>query len=426
MNVFVLSCNHHNAGLEIREKLAFASEDQLTQAYARWRERHPQSELVLLSTCNRVELYAASDDDGPPFSAHHITEFVSQFHNVPSDDFTNSVLSHHGPKAVEHLFEVVCSLDSMVLGEPQIVTQVKEAYRIARENDSCGPLTNVLFQRALDVSAKVRTHTKLSEGRVSIASVAVGDFGRTIFSRFDNKTVLVIGAGEMAEETLRYLKSEGVQRIVVINRNRDRAETLATAFDGATADYAELDDWLKKADVVVSTTGATETLISHDRFEKIRKDSDRRPIFILDLGAPRDFDPSIAGIDDNVFLYDIDKLEATCERNRSLRLAEISQAKVIIQEQTERFMRDVYHRATGPVVQQLREQLTEISRSELDILFRKLPNLGEEEQAAVEKMVHRIVNKVLHPPLETLKVEAKEGTPHGLLDAVKRLFHLTD
>ena len=426
MNVFVLSCNHHNAGLEIREKLAFASEDQLNDAYARWQKAHPESELVLLSTCNRVEVYAATDDENGRFTGQHITEFVSQFHNVPSDEITNSVLSHHGPKAVEHLFEVVCSLDSMVLGEPQIVTQVKDAYRVARENDSCGPLTNILFQRALDVSAQVRTQTKLSEGRVSIASVAVGDFAREIFDRFDNKTVLVIGAGEMAEETLRYLKDEGVQRIVVVNRNLQRAEALASAFGGVTAGFEELDDWLAKTDVVVSTTGATTTLIDHNRFVQIRGSSDRRPIFVLDLGAPRDFAPSIRDVDDNVFLFDIDDLEKTCERNRQLRHAEIDQAREIIQTQTERFMHDVYHRATGPVVQQLREQLISISEAEMQILFRKLPDLNDEQRSAVEKTVHRIVNKVLHPPLETLKVEAKDGTPHGLLDAVKRLFHLGD
>lgn len=426
MNVFVLSCNHHNAGLELRERLAFASEDQLSEAYSRWREQHPDSELVLLSTCNRVEVYAATADDDAPLAAGQLAEFVSQFHNVPSDEFTGSVLSHHGPKAVEHLFEVVCSLDSMVLGEPQIVTQVKEAYRIARENDSCGPLTNTLFQRALEVSAQVRTHTKLSEGRVSIASVAVGDFGRMIFNRFDNKTVLVIGAGEMAEETLRYLKDEGVQRIVVINRNRDRAEVLANAFGGATDSFEKLDEWLAKADVIVSTTGATETLIDHDRFERIRRSSDRKPVFILDLGAPRDFAHSIADIDDNVFLYDIDDLEKTCERNRDLRRSEIRQARKIIQQHTEQFMHDVYHRATGPVIQRLRQQLTDISRNELDILFRRIPELGEDQRAAIEKTVHRIVNKVLHPPLETLKDEARQGTPHGLLEAVKRLFHLGD
>ena len=424
MNVFVLSCNHHNAGLEVREKLAFASEEQLSRAYADWRQIHPDSELVVLSTCNRVEIYAATDEDNHEFSAQHITDFVSQFHNVPSDDFTGSVLSHHGPKAVEHLFDVVCSLDSMVLGEPQIVTQVKDAYRIARENDSCGPLTNVLFQHALSVSARVRTETRLAEGRVSIASVAVGDFGRNIFTRFDNKTVLVIGAGEMAEETLRYLKDEGVERIVVINRNRQRADALASQFGGITDSFENLDEWLAKADVIVSTTGATETLVSHKRFEHIRSTSDRKPVFILDLAAPRDFAASIGSIDDNVFLFDIDALEATCEENRKLRQSEIKKARKIILAQTERFMHEIYHRATGPVIKRLRDQLSDISRNELEILFRKNPELDAVQQAAVEKAVHRIVNKLLHPPLETLKDEARSGTPHGLLDAVKRLFNL--
>ena len=424
MNVLVLSCNHHNAGLELREKLAFSSDDQLTRAYAQWRERHPESELVLLSTCNRVEIYAAADEDNQELTATDITDFVSQFHNLPPDEFTSSVLSHHGTKAVEHLFDVVCSLDSMVLGEPQIVTQVKNAYRIARENDSCGPLTNVLFQHALAVSGRVRSETKLSEGRVSIASVAVGDFARNIFNRFDNKSVLVIGAGEMAEETLRYLKDEGVRQIVVVNRHRDRAQLLADEFGGITDSFENLDVRLAHSDLIVSTTGATDTLIDHARFETIRKSSERRPVFILDLGAPRDFAPSIASIDDNVFLYDIDALEATCERNRQLRVGEIKQARKIILEQTERFMHEVYHRATGPVIHRLRQQLSDISRSELDILFRKNPELDPNQRAAIEKTVHRIVNKLLHPPLETLKDEARAGAPHGLLDAVKRLFHL--
>ncbi len=424
MNVFVLSCNHHNAGLEVREKLAFASEEQLSRAYADWRQKHPDSELVVLSTCNRVEIYAATDEDNHELSAQHITDFVSQFHNVPSDEFIGSVLSHHGPKAVEHLFDVVCSLDSMVLGEPQIVTQVKDAYRIARENDSCGPLTNVLFQHALSVSARVRTETKLAEGRVSIASVAVGDFGRNIFTRFDNKTVLVIGAGEMAAETLRYLKDEGVERIIVINRSRQRADALASQFGGITDNFENLDEWLAKADVIVSTTGSTETLIDHERFERIRKASDRKPVFILDLAAPRDFAPSISGIDDNVFLFDLDALEATCEQNRKLRQSEIKKARKIILAQTDRFMHEVYHRANGPVIKRLRDQLSDISKNELNILFLKNPEFVAVKQAAVEKAVHRIVNKLLHPPLETLKDEARLGTPHGLLDAVKRLFNL--
>lgn len=424
MNVLVVSCNHHNAGVKIRERLAFASESQLQCAYTRWKEKHPTSELVVLSTCNRVEIYAADEDGEAAVSFDDITRFISEFHDVPPDEFVGSVLSQHGPEAVSHLFQVACSIDSMVLGEPQIVNQVKEAYRVAQENNACGPLTNVLFQQALNVSARVRTETRLAEGRVSIASVAVGEFGRSIFSRFDNKTVLVIGAGEMAEETLQYLKSEGVQRIVVVNRNRERAERLAGQFGGEAYDFSQLDEWLSKADVIVSTTGASETLITRDRFATARKKSRQHPVFILDLAAPRDFDSSIANLDDNVFLYDIDALEETCNKNRSLREAEIVKAQEIIGEQTGRFMQEIYHRATGPVIHRLREHWSDISRSELDRLYRKLPELNAEQRAAMEATIQRIVNKLLHPPLEALKDEAREGTPEGLLQAIRRLFQL--
>jgi len=321
---------------------------------------------------------------------------------------------------------VACSIDSMVLGEPQIVNQVKEAYRVAQENSACGPLTNVLFQYALKVSAQVRTETALADGRVSIATVAVGDFGKSIFSRFDNKTVLLIGAGEMASETLTYLQSEGVRRIVVANRSRERAELLAQTFRGEAVDFSELDSWLAKADVIVSTTGAAQTLITKERFADARRRSAKQPVFILDLAAPRDFDPEIARLDDNVFLYDLDALEETCERNRRARRGEIHKAQEIINNQTRTFMQEIYHRATGPVINRLREHWNDISRAELDRLFRKLPNLDKSQRDAIEATIGRIVNKLLHPPLEALKDEARAGTPEGLLQAIRRLFSLGD
>ncbi|RLS75089.1 MAG: glutamyl-tRNA reductase [Planctomycetota bacterium] len=422
MNVLVISCNHHKAGVQLRERLAFSNSELLNNAYSQWREIHPDSELVVLSTCNRVEIYAADEREDDGVSFDDITRFISRFHNVPTDEFVHSVLAQSGTAAVEHLFEVACSIDSMVLGEPQIVNQVKEAYRVAQENAACGPLTNVLFQHALKVSAQVRTETGLADGRVSIASVAVGDFGKSIFSRFDNKTVLVIGAGEMAEETLTYLQSEGVKRIVVANRNRERAERLAAKFKGEAVDFSTLDEWLAKADVIVSTTGASQTLITKERFAAARARSQRHPVFILDLAAPRDFDPAAGTVDDNVFLYDLDALEETCSRNRAAREAEVEKARGIIAAQTKTFMQEIYHRATGPVIHRLREHWTDISRSELDRLYRKLPTLESAQRQAIEATIQRIVNKLLHPPLEALKDEAKEGTPEGLLHAIRRLF----
>jgi glutamyl-tRNA reductase len=426
MNVLVVSCNHHKAGVQLRERLAFPNSEKLQQAYLQWRQVHPDSELVVLSTCNRVEIYAADEQENAGVSFDDVARFISQFHNVPTDEFINSVLAQSGVDAVSHLFQVACSIDSMVLGEPQIVNQVKEAYRVAQEHDACGPLTNVLFQHALKVSAQVRTETGLADGRVSIASVAVGDFGKSIFSRFDNKTVLVIGAGEMAEETLTYLKSEGACRIVVANRHRDRAERLAAQFNGEAVDYATLDDWLAKADVIVSTTGSSEILISEERFAAARAKSDCHPIFILDLAAPRDFDPAVATVDDNVFLYDIDALEETCNRNRLAREAEVQKAMLIIENQTQIFMQEIYHRATGPVIHRLREHWHDISRGELERLFRKLPTLDAPHREAIEFTIQRIVNKLLHPPLEALKDEAKAGTPEGLLHAIRRLFFFGD
>ncbi|MFN0195283.1 MAG: glutamyl-tRNA reductase [Planctomycetaceae bacterium] len=426
MNLQVLSCNHHTADLSLREKLAFASETELRQAYRQLRSAFPASEVVVLSTCNRVELYTAQDDPEMAPSRDEIAKFFSEFHDVPVDLFMNEMWQRHGVEAVRHLFQVACSLDSMVLGEPQIVNQLKEAYRVAQENAACGPLTHPLFQQAIRVSARVRSETELAEGRVSIASVAVGEFGKSIFDRFDDKTVLVIGAGEMAEETLRYLQAEGVQRILVVNRGFERGEKLAKQFHGTAKPWDELDRWIAEADVVVSTTGADHLIMSVERMRAIRIGHTRRPLLILDLGAPRDFDPAISELDDDIFLYDIDDLEATCERNKLARGGEVAKALKIIDEETERFMHDVSHRATGPVIKQLREQWHDLRAQEVERLMQKLPHLSHKDREIIEKSVEQIVNKLLHPPLEALREEARTGTPHGLLDALRKLFGISE
>ncbi len=312
MNVQVVYCSHQTTRLDVREKLAFATSDQLERAYQELHNSFPDSELVIISTCNRVEVYTSQEDSEETPTRQQIAQFFADFHRVELNQFVDDLLEKRGPDAVRHLFEVASSLDSMVLGEPQIVNQVKEAYQTAQENDACGPLTHALFQGAIRVSGRVRNETKLSEGRVSIASVAVGDFARSIFDRFDDKTVLIIGAGEMAEETLRYLKEEGVGRIFVVNRNSQRAEDLASEWGGVPKPYDELDRWMAEADVIVSTTGADRPIVDVSRFAEVRNMSGEKPVFILDLGAPRDFEPAVGEFDEYVFLYDIDDLEATC------------------------------------------------------------------------------------------------------------------
>ena len=426
MNIQVIYCNYQTADLKVRERLAFANAEQLDRAYGALRDSFPQSEVVVVSTCNRVELYTAEEDETGTPSQERVARFLSEFHGVPMDEFLGDLLQQTGPEAVRHLFEVSCSLDSMVLGEPQIVSQIKEAYEASQRNDACGPLTNALFEGALRVSKRVRSETKLAEGRVSIASVAVGDFAKNIFDHFDDKTVLVIGAGEMAEESLRYLQNEGVQDIVVVNRSPERAEKLAAEFGGVAKPYTELDDWLSRADVIVSTTGADRPIVDVERFTAVRQQSDLKPVFILDLGAPRDFEPGVGEVDDNVFLYDIDDLEATCEQNRQARSGEIETAKQIVADETDRFMHDFYHRATGPIIKRLREEWHAIRKDEMELLEKRLKHLSGSDVKSIEKTVERIINKLLHPPLTALRDEAKEGTPHGLMGALKKLFGLEE
>jgi glutamyl-tRNA reductase len=423
VNLLALYCTHETTPLATRERLAFASRDRIQLAYAELKHRFPDSEAVILSTCNRVEIYFASPEDDPEVVRDHLTHFLAEFHQVPLEEFVDKLQAASGSEAVWHLFDVISSLNSMVLGEPQIVNQVRQAYREAEEFGACGPMVHSLFQSAIRVSGRVRSETRLAEGRVSIASVAVGDFAKSIFDNFADKLVLIVGAGEMAEETLRYLKDEGVRDIVVVNRSLERAERLAREWGGRAEPWETLDRWMGYADVIVSTTGAEKPIVDVARFRKARASAGGRPAFILDLGAPRDFEPAVGDMND-VFLYDIDSLSRTCEDNRRARVREIDHARQIVSEELQRFMSEYHHRASGDVLTRLMDDWHAISKEELSRLFNKLPHTTPKDREAIERTVERIVNKLLHPPLTVLKDEAREGTPHGLINALKRLFRL--
>ncbi len=426
-----MSCNHHTSQLSVRERLAFSSPESLERAYLQLRQRFDGCEFVILSTCNRVELYAGWDDSvqtelATRPSLRPLAQFLAEFHAVPLDEFVGELEERTDEGVVLHLFEVVSSLHSMVLGEPQIVTQVKEAYRAAELQQSCGPLTHGLFQAAIRASSRVRTETRLAEGRVSIASVAVGEFGMSIFDSFEDKQVLVIGAGEMAEETLRYLQDAGAKKLVVVNRNFERAERLASDWNGQAFDWSTLETHLGQADVVVSTTGSSEPIVTRERFQKATKLRPAgRTMFILDLAAPRDFEAAV-GQERDVFLYDIDSLRQTCERNRKARHREIETAREIVRDEANRFLVDLKRRGLGGVVTRLREDWHTVSQQEMNRLFAKLSHLEERDRLLIEQTIERIVNKLLHPPLEVLKDEVASGTHNGLLDALKRLFRIAD
>ena len=424
MKLQMVGCSHHTAPVEVRERLAF-SKDQAVDALSRLRQKYPEAEAVLLSTCNRVELYVASETAESCPSHHDVVEFLARFHGLDPVEVFNDLFERTGEDFVRHLFTVAASLDSMVVGEAQILGQVKQAYELATSASATGPLTNAAFQAALRVAKRVATETAIQQKRVSIPSVAVAEFAKSVFERFDDKHVLVIGAGEMGEEALRYLIDEGAQNISLVNRSRSRAEELALRLAGKPRPWEELRGLLVEADLIVSATGSPEPIVTLADFRSIVAERYQRPLLILDLAIPRDFDPLIEQLT-GVYLYSIDDLKAACEKNRREREQEWPRAERIIEEETRRFMADLHHRATAPTIKRLKSRADEVKADELARLFNKLGTLEPKTKDEITAAFDRLVNRLLHPPLESLRDEAQQGAPHGLLEALKRLFRLND
>jgi len=425
MMLQMVGCDHQHSSLEFREKIAFSPE-QAQQALLQLRKLYPQSELVLLSTCNRVELYAAAAEDSDCPGKAEIVQFFSGFHGIDAEIVDNQLQLQSNEDAVRHLFATAASLESMVIGEAQVLSQVKQAYEAANRDNCTGPLTHAAFQAAMHVAKRIASETAIHRKRVSIPSVAVGDFASQFFERFDDKNVLVIGAGEMGEETLRYLIDLQATDIKIINRNEERAAALAARTAGKACPWDELDNLLVDADLVVSTTGATEPVVTQDRFESISSRRFQRPLFILDLAVPRDFEPAI-GDSLGVYLYSLDDLQEACQVNRAARDREWPLAQEIINDETARFIGESHRRSTGPWIRQLKEQAEKTKREELLRLRNKLGNSADPQlEAELEIAFDRLVNKLLHPPLESLRNGTTEGEHRNLLDALIQLFKLKD
>lgn len=425
MKLQMIGCSHHDAAVKFRERVSFTS-DQVERALGEFRQRFPGGELVLLSTCNRVELYATSGDKheiGPDA----VATFLAEQHQVSADEVLDQMIFRSGENAVEHLFTVASSLDSMVVGEAQILAQVKQAYDLACSTGSAGPLTHAVFQAANRAAKRVQQETAIHRKRVSVPSVAVGEVVPEVFDTLADKRVVLCGAGEMAEETLRYLKQAYASNICVINRSYERAVALSKAFGPETARWESLPEQLIEADLLVGTTAAEEPILTAEQFAALHAKRQGRILLILDLAVPRDFDPAIGDFS-GVFLYQIDDLQAACQRNQREREKELPKAKRIIHEETERFFRELNHRSTGPVIRRLREQAQELKQEEFARLLGKLnsADLGPEANREIEKSFDRLVNKLLHPPLASLRDDAAEGHSRGLLEAIRHLFNLGD
>lgn len=424
MNLQIVGCSHRSTSLEVRERIAF-SKRQVESALSAFRDRFPETEAVLLSTCNRTELFTAADQPELVPSHQDVAEFLADFHGIDGQELFDDLFRCKGDEAIQHLFMVAASLDSMVVGEAQILSQVKEAYRLATEGKCAGHWSHAAYQDALRVAKRVNTETTIQKHRVSIPSVAIRDFASRIFERLDDKAILLIGAGEMGQETLQYLVGLGAADITVINRNPEKSRDLAEQYQGQSAPWETLDEHMVRADLVISTTGAEQAIVTLDRFRGIEKKRYQRPLFLLDLAVPRDFDANI-GSCLGVYLYSLDDLEDACKLNRQAREQEIPKALKIVEEETQKFMRQAANRAAGPTIRRLKENAETISQQELKRLLEKLPPLGEDHENEIEYAFQRLVNKLLHPPLESLRKEEPGASQQHLLETIKRLFKIRD
>jgi glutamyl-tRNA reductase len=421
--LLLLGLNHSTAPLEVREKVAFSSADR-ERALEALRAKFSEAEVVILSTCNRVEVYAAREVHGHP-RAEEIVAFLAEFHRVDPAVLRSHVYEKTDRDAVAHLFAVASSLDSMVLGETQILGQVREAYDVAREKGGCGAILNPLFQRALAVGKEVLGASGIAEGRVSIASVAV-DYARRIFDSFADKTVLSIGAGKMASLVLQSFAALKPKRLLVCNRNVEKAVDLAKKFGGEAMAFERLGEHLVAADIVVSGTGATQPIITAGLVGSLRKRRRYRPIFVIDIAMPRDVEAAVGELE-NVYLYNIDDLQQVVAETISQRTDAIDAARTIVARHVEGFV--AWHRARemGPMIDRLAKRYHALAAEELARTINKLPNLSEAERSHLEELTRRIVNKLLHDPVTMLrKSEGMHGTSAQYLHALERLFHLED
>jgi glutamyl-tRNA reductase len=423
MKLHLAGCSFRQTPVELRERLAFDAA-MLARALEDLGSRY-ECEAVILNTCNRVELYLARWIAPDPLGDDLIGEFWSEYHQLPTEQVRPYLYHYRNADAVGHLFRVAASLDSLVVGEGQIAGQVKEAYEVADAHGTVGPLLHALFQHARKVAKRVRRETGIAKGHISIASVAV-DYVRQVFEHFGDKTVLVIGAGKMGELTLRHLRELRPRSILVTNRSRPKAEEVARGCGGTAVAWEQLDDALARADIVLSTTGAPEPIVSLARYERARSRRVGGPVVILDIAVPRDFDPRVHD-GDQTWLVNIDDLKGLCKETLQERLKHVPVATAIVEEEQRRFLGEFSRRRNAPVITRLTQDF-EAKRQAIvaQLLGRLNGRITEAERADIEGAFRLFQNQCLHGPITALTEAAHEGGGHTLLEALRKLFRLQE
>jgi glutamyl-tRNA reductase len=422
MQLLLVGISHRTAPVELRERIDFQTRG-VAEALRALADRGSAREAVVVSTCNRAELYVACDEAAA--TRHDLVRFVTEFNGLAAADVAPHVYDVTDLDVARHLFRVAAGLDSLVMGEPQILGQVKEAHTVATDARTSGPVLNRLFHTSFAVGKRVRSETGLGSGAVSVSYAAVA-LARKIFGDLGGRSVAVIGAGEMGKLTALHMKSQAVKSVTIVSRTMAHAARTADAIGGASAaPWDELDAVLGASDIVITATGAAMPILTKARLESVMRPRRNRPLFLIDIALPRDVEAA-AGEIEQVFLYNIDDLQATVRENMARRASEVARAEAIVDEEVEKFGSWFRSRGAIPTVIALRERFETIRRAELERLDFKLSSLPPEARARVDEITHLIVEKLLLTPTEQLKALGNTETVGAYSEALTRLFALAD
>ncbi len=419
MKLLVTGLSHHTAPIEVRERLAF-DDNALPQALDRLRGKPGMIEGMILSTCNRVEVAVTTEEDNG--TGNMVETFLAEARNVEPAWVAPYLYHYNGRDAIRHLFRVASSLDSQVVGEPQILGQLKTAYAVAKQHGSVTGFLDLVMTRAFNVAKRVRTETEIGASAVSVSYAAV-ELARDIFGSLQEKKVLLVGAGKMAESAARHLRRSGVADIVVTNRTRSRADALAEDFQGRVADYDDFHNILPEVDIVIASSGAPHHILTKDAMRAVINKRRNRPMFLIDIAVPRNIEPSVNELD-GVFLYDIDDLGRVVESNLASRRNVAEQAEEIIDEEVQRMMLRLKTREIAPTIVELQEQLEQVRSGEIERMRAKLGPVTPQQEEAIEAITRGIVNKIAHVPITELRRRANDPEGIALMTTIRKLFRL--
>ncbi|MDP2644341.1 MAG: glutamyl-tRNA reductase [Desulfobacterales bacterium] len=420
--ILLIGLNHNTAPVELRECIAFS--DEGTRAALENLKHQPDiKEALVISTCNRVEILLTTDNG--PKAIEYVKGYISSFQSVPVADFENALYVYCGQDAVRHVFRVASSLDSMVVGEPQILGQIKEAYRVATQQKAAGIILNRMLHRAFVVAKRVRSETGIGDHAVSISYAAI-ELGRKIFGVLEGKKVLLVGAGEMAELAVEHLIRNKALDITVANRTFQRGIELAQKYKGRAIQFEEITEHLKFADIIISSTGSPDFVIFRDQVKNVMHTRRNRPIFFIDIAVPRDIDPEINRLS-NAYVYDIDDLKGVINENIEDRKKEAKKGDRIINEAVVRFQQWYESLDVVSTIIALRNKMEAIAQAEFKKTIQSLGHLSEDDRRAIDRMTNAMLNKILHDPMLFLKQNGVHAAGKSVyIDYTRKLFNLDE